>query len=289
MKLRRLFDAFHARDFRQDFGEQFGFVEKLEAAAGGAFGEDFGQFVADAFGGNLENIGGEFRDRDESAALDCIAETRGKSHGANHAQLVFAEAIFGISDGANDSGAQIFLATYEIEDFIRERVKHQAVDGEVAAFYIFFWRAGVFDAIGMAAVGVANVRAESCYLDLRGAVDDDDDSELRAHREAVGKKLLHAIGRGVGGDVVVDRLAPEQNIAHAAAGEIGLMAAIAQDLADVVGELAAVHIEIMRENRGRGKFGGFAERESANDLERFRLGGHAEDEAGDVVTLANVA
>jgi hypothetical protein len=45
----------------------------------------------------------------------------------------------------------------------------------------------------------------------------------------------------------------------------------------------------MRENRGRGKFGGFAERESANDLERFRLGGHAEDEAGDVVMLANVA
>src|SRR5579862_4263692 len=289
MELRRLFDAFHARDFQQDFGEQPGFVEKLEAAASGAFGKNFGQLIADALGGNLKNVGREFGDRHERAALDRIAEPRGESHGANHAQLVFAEAIFGISDGANDSGAQILLAADEIEDFIREGVEHQAVDGEVAALYVFFGRASVLDAIGMAAVGVANVRAESCYLDLRGAVDDDDDSELRAHREAVGKKLLHAIGRGVGGDVVVDRLAPEQNIAHAAAGEIGLMAAIAQDVADVVGELAAVHIEIMRENRGRGKFGGFAERESANDLERFRLGGHAEDEAGDVVMLANVA
>ena len=292
MELRRLFDALHARDFRQDFGEQFGFVEKLEATARGAFGKDLGQLVANALGGNLENIRGKFRDRHERAALDCIAETRGKSHGANHAQLVFAEAIFGISDGANDSGAQIFLAADEIENFIRERVEHQAVDGEVAALYVFFGRAGVLDAIGMAAVGVANVRAESCDLDLHGAIGDDDDSELRAHREAVGKKLLHAIGRGVGGDVVIDRLAPEQNIAHAAAGEIGLVAAIAQDAADVVGELAAVHavhIEIMRENARRGKFGGFSESEFASDLGRFRLGGDAEDEAGDVVVLANVA
>ena len=70
------------------------------------------------------------------------------------------------------------------------------------------------------------------------------------------------------------------------------MAAIAQDAADVVGELAAVgavHIEIMRENAGRGKFGGFSESEFASDLGRFRLGGDAEDEAGDVVVLANVA
>ena len=121
MKLRRLLDAFHARDFRQDLGEQFGFVEKLEAAASGAFGEHFGQLIANAFGGNLENFGREFRDRDERAAFDGIAETRGKSHGANHAQLVFAEAIFGISDGANNSGAQIFLAADEIEHFIRDR------------------------------------------------------------------------------------------------------------------------------------------------------------------------
>ena len=80
------------------------------------------------------------------------------------------------------------------------------------------------------------------------------------------------VGRGVGGDVVIDGLAAEQEIAHAAAGEIGLMASIAQEAADVVGELAAVHdvhIEIMRENRGRGKFGGFAQRGFAYDLKRL--------------------
>ena len=200
--------------------------------------------------------------------------------------------MVGIADGANNSGAQIFLAADVIEDFIRERVEHQAVDGEVSALYIFFGRAGVLDAVGMAAIGVANVAAERSDFDLRGAVGDDDDSELRADCEAIGEKLLHAVGRGVGGDVVINRCAAEQNVAHAAAGEIGLMAAIAQDAADVVGELAAVHgvhIEIMREKGGRGKFGGFAEREFANDLKRFKLGGDAEDEAGDVVVLANVA
>jgi hypothetical protein len=216
-------------------------------------------------------------------------KTGGKSHGSNHAQLVFAKTIFRISDGANDPGAQIFLPADEIEDFIRERVEHQAIDREVAALYIFFGRIGIFDAIGMAAVGIADIGSKRRDLNLSRPVGDNHDAEFRSDGEAIRKQFLHAIGRGVGGDVVVDRLAPEQNIAHAAAGEIGLMAAIAQDAADVVGELAAVHIEIMRENRGRGKFVGFAERESANDLERFRLGGDAEDEAGDVVMLANVA
>jgi hypothetical protein len=32
------------------------------------------------------------------------------------------------------------------------------------------------------------------------------------------------------------------------------MSVIAQDTADMVGELAPVHLEIMRENSGRGKF-----------------------------------
>jgi len=40
MKLRRLFDAFHARNFRQGFRGAVGFVEKLETAASEAFCED---------------------------------------------------------------------------------------------------------------------------------------------------------------------------------------------------------------------------------------------------------
>ena len=70
------------------------------------------------------------------------------------------------------------------------------------------------------------------------------------------------------------------------------MAAIAQNAADVVGELTAVdaaHSEIMLENRGRGKFGGFAQGKFTNDSKRLALSGDAEDEAGDVVVLANVA
>ena len=56
MILRRLLDAFHGGDFGKEFDEQAGLVEKFKAAAGGAFGEQFGEFVANAFRGDGMNL-----------------------------------------------------------------------------------------------------------------------------------------------------------------------------------------------------------------------------------------
>ena len=54
-------------------------------------------------------------------------------------------------------------------------------------------------------------------------------------REAAGEKLLHAFGTRVGGHVVVGRLAPQHEVAHAAADEVGLVAGGAQRAADLCG------------------------------------------------------
>ena len=59
MELRRLFDAFHARDFGKKLREKARLVEKLETAPRGAFGEKLGEFVAKALGRNLVDIRGE--------------------------------------------------------------------------------------------------------------------------------------------------------------------------------------------------------------------------------------
>ena len=49
MELRRLLDALHPCDFRQNLDEEAGFVEQFEGAAGVAFGEHPGELVANAF------------------------------------------------------------------------------------------------------------------------------------------------------------------------------------------------------------------------------------------------
>ena len=48
MELRRLLDALHARDFRQELRKKLRFVEQLKGAARGAFSEKFGQLVSNA-------------------------------------------------------------------------------------------------------------------------------------------------------------------------------------------------------------------------------------------------
>ena len=56
MKLRRLRDTLHARDFGQQDCEEAGLVEQLEGAARGALGEQFGELVAQALCGNFRDL-----------------------------------------------------------------------------------------------------------------------------------------------------------------------------------------------------------------------------------------
>ena len=123
MKLRRLLDALHPRDFGQKLGQQPRFVEQLEAAARGAFGEQLGEFVAQALGGNLVDFRRELDDRAEGARFDRVAEPRGEAHGAHHAQLVFPKRCSGRPMARMIPGAEIVAPADEIEhfDWFRDR------------------------------------------------------------------------------------------------------------------------------------------------------------------------
>ena len=59
---------------------------------------------------------------------------------------------------------------------------------------------------------------------MMAAVFGDHDAEVRADFVRAGKKIDHLRWHGGGGDVVVLRFVAEQAVAHAAAGEEGLMA-----------------------------------------------------------------
>ena len=46
------------------------------------------------------------------------AEPRGEADGANHAQLVLGEAMFGLADGADNAGLQVIAPANEIQNFV---------------------------------------------------------------------------------------------------------------------------------------------------------------------------
>ena len=88
----RLRDALHLHGFGEDLLEQAGGVEELEAAAGAAFGEDAGEFVADALGGDWWMVAACARDGCGGCGVDREVQARGEADGAQHAELVFGEA-----------------------------------------------------------------------------------------------------------------------------------------------------------------------------------------------------
>jgi hypothetical protein len=99
----------------------------------------------------------------------------------------------------------------------------------------------------MAAVGIADIGAEGGDFHLEGIVADEDDAELGADIEAVGKELQDLGGSGVCSDVIISGIAPKQDVAHTAAYEESLVAVALKLVADRIGEFPGVHGMIMRQ------------------------------------------
>lgn len=236
VELGRLADALHPGDLGEDFGEQAGFVEEFEAAAGMAFGEEAGEFVADALGGDAGDGGGEGADGREGIGVDVEGEAGGEADGAEEAEVVFREAGGWIADGANGAVAEIVEAAGVVGDFTGEGVLEQGVDGEVAAEDV---EAGIgFEAHGIrvAAVEVGVFGAEGGDLDLAGVAAEEDDAEVSAGLEGVGEEGGEEGRGGGGGEVVVVEGEAEEVVADAAADEKDLVAGGAESAGDLEDE-----------------------------------------------------
>ncbi len=168
VELGRLLDAVHACGFGEDVLEEAGGVEQLEGAAGVAFGEHEGEFVADALEADLVDLRGGVTDSCDGAGLDGEVEAGGETDGSEHAELVFGEAQGRVADGSEDLRGEVDAAAYVVERgrcgvagcFVDGWVEQHAVDGEVAAEDIFAGVGGELDRVGAAAVAVGSVVAE---------------------------------------------------------------------------------------------------------------------------------
>jgi hypothetical protein len=163
-------------------------------------------------------------DSGEGFGLDSVAEARSEADGPEHAEFVFGETAGRIANGADDFGGEISAAADKIEDVAGVVAHEKAVDGEIAALNVFLGRLGVDDLVGMAAIGVAEVGAKRGDLDFGRIFADKNYAELCADIEAVGEDLQNFLRLCVCCNVIVRRFAMEENVAHTAADEKGLVA-----------------------------------------------------------------
>ena len=91
-------------------------------------------------------------------------------------------------------------------------------------------------AIRPAAVAVMIVAAEGGDFHLRGLLAHQHHAEMRAHLLGPVEQLGHDVGARIGGNVEVFRMPAEQQIAHASAHQLRLVAGRAQAPHDIMGE-----------------------------------------------------
>ena len=147
--------------------------------------------------------------------------------------MIFLESCGGITDGAENVGVEICLATDVVDEGAGFGVKEEAVDGEVATLRVFL-RGGEGDGLRAASVPIRAVGAESGDLDPAATGGrNDDDAEVGADELAAGEECGDLGWGGGGGDVVVLRFAIQQMIPDGAPGEEGLMASLVETVDDV--------------------------------------------------------
>jgi hypothetical protein len=127
----------------------------LKARLALAFGQHFGQFFADSVRRRPDEFQALTFGSRLGCGLDLVIEARGETHGSEHAQFVFGETAVGIADGADDSGLQVGLAAYKIQNLVGGKgsnimplmVKSRRCASSTRVF-------GEADFVGMTAVGV---------------------------------------------------------------------------------------------------------------------------------------
>ena len=181
--------------------------------------------------------------------VDAEVEARGELDGAQDAHRVLAEARLGVADGAHHAPLDVAPTADPVEDLAVVEVVEEAVDGEVAAHRVLVRLAErVVGADEEVDVGAAVARRiERVGVGLRRPAERRDLDHLAAPEQhvhqaeassddaRVAEQLAHVLGARAGRDVEVLGAPVEQQVAHAAADQVGLEAVAREPAHDLLG------------------------------------------------------
>ena len=208
---------------------------------------------------------GELLDRRPRLRLDLEAELGGEANGADDPHRVLAVALRRIADHPQQLLLHVLDAAVVVDHDLAQGVVVHRVDGEVAPLGILDLRppdvVAQDAALGVDDVALAGELAPRCLLVAadelgRGGVGtgaegrdldhfrqapflaaaaehDVDDAKAPADDEGAAEQSLHLLRRGVGRDVEVLRAQAHEQVAHRAADDVGLVAALGQGRDDL--------------------------------------------------------
>ena len=209
--------------------------------------------------------------------LDLKSEPRGELDGAHHADRVLAEAHVRVADHAHQSLAQIVDAADVVDDREVGDVVEERVDGEVAPPRVLQRRAervvvGDEQVLGVLGLrGALRLAPERGDLDCHVLKEDVHQPETPADDAAVAEEAPDLHRMRVRGHIEVLRRPVHQQIAHAAAAQVGPIAAAmktVEDFENVLRDAAA----------GDRVIGAIDDRRF--EVCAFLLGGHESQSAG---------
>ncbi len=218
----RLRNALKGGDLRQNFGEEAGGVKELEASAGAAFGQDAGEFAADALGRNAVDAGTERPNCLECGGIETEGEAGGEADGAQHPEMILFEPREWVADGADNAAVEVVAAADEIDNNVGFGIEKESVDGEIAAQNVGLGAGLEADRLRSAAIEITAVGAKRTDLDMNPVDGDKDDPKLGANHEGAREQGGDLVGAGIGADVIILGLDTKQAVANAAADEVGL-------------------------------------------------------------------
>ncbi len=196
-------------------------------------------FVEHARGRHVIDERRHHRDRRAGVGIDREVQFRREAHHAQQAHRIFAEARLRHADHAQRLVADIGDAAMVIEHHLGGRIVIHGVDGEVAPDGVFMLFAeGIVTQYAAVLILGRTVRrgaAESGHFQLLLSQHHMHDLEPLADDEGAPEQALDLFRRGVGRDVEILGLDPEQQVAHRAADHEGLEAGILQCLRDAHG------------------------------------------------------
>ena len=208
-------------------------VQQLEALAGVAAAQQAQDLLEDPRRRCAHEVLGGLGHRRERLALDLEAEPARELDRAQDAHRVLAEAHHRIADGADHARLDVREAVDVVDDPVLRRVEEQRVDGEVPPQRVFFGVAELVVArdqqVLVVSLSLLRVAPEGRALEDLGVAVEVQVRELEAAPDdaAVARKgALDLLRPGLGRDVVVLGGPLEQQVAHAAAHEVGLVALV---------------------------------------------------------------
>lgn len=180
--------------------------------------QDASNFGANSLPTHAKQVIGVEPDGRLDLGVDLEVESCGEARSAEHAQSIFSESIFGATDRAKATSAQILDAPDEVDHTPIGGHLEEAVDGEVAPPRILL-RGPELDARGPTAVEIVTIPPKGGHLDGVPHAAHEHHSETRANSAGSGEVTGDLLGPRIGGDVVIRWLEPEKAISHTAPGE----------------------------------------------------------------------